>query len=277
MNWIEERWRDLTNIGSATWLAIALWVAVAVGVAALIYAHRQIKRNRELAAEKVRPHVGMFMEPNPGDWHIIELVVKNFGNTAAHNVRFNFSNPPTVARYENGYDEGHAELEVLRLPTELPVLAPGQEWRTMWDSALDRNELGDRIESKFEGTVWYYDTPADGGALTRRKRRAFETKVVLDWADLQPVQRLELMTAHDLRRQEKQKLELLRNLLTYFHYAAKETRQEVLQAEIDRINRAVEETQDRWRTRQLDETTDHETPKLDLRSANNDAGRHQQD
>ena len=72
--------------------------------------------------------------------------------------------------------------------------------------------------------------------------------MVLDWASLPPVQRIELMTSHDLAKREKQKLELLRSLLTYFHYAAKETRADVFRSEIERINRAVDETKDRWRT-----------------------------
>ena len=86
----------------------------------------------------------------------------------------------------------------------------------------------------------------------QRRRRPLETKVVLDWASLPPVQRIELMTNHDLAKREKQKLELLRSLLTYFHYAAKETRADVFRSEIERINRAVDETKDRWRTRQIE-------------------------
>ena len=95
--------------------------------------------------------------------------------------------------------------------------------------------------------------------------------MVLDWDALPPVQRIELMTTHDLAKREKQKLELLRGLLTYFHYASKETRPEVFRGEIERINGAVRETQDRWRTRQLEEPTD-----VSLRwgNAQNDLGKH---
>jgi hypothetical protein len=38
--------------------------------------------------------------------------------------------------------------------------------------------------------------------------------VVLDWDTLPPVQRIELMTSHNHAKREKQKLELLRNLVT---------------------------------------------------------------
>ncbi len=265
MGWVLGRWpenwpesgQSIANVETSTWLVWAAWAALALGVFALIFTQRQLQRNRALAAEKTRPYVGMLMEPHVADWHVIELVVRNFGQTAAYDVRFNFPNPPTVAEYENASD-GYADVVELQLPRELPTLAPGQEWRMVWDSALDRAEIGQGVESRFEGTVTYFDRPEQsrGWKFWRRARRPLETKVVLDWDALPPVQRIELMTTHDLAKREKQKLELLRNLLTYFHYASKETRPDVFRSEIDRISRAVQETQDRWRTRQLDEPTD---------------------
>ena len=269
---VQGTWRDVTNIGSATWLAWAAWAALALGVVALVYTHYQLKRNRQAAADKTRPHVGMLMEPHVADWHVIELVVRNFGQTAAYDIRFTFPNPPTVAEYENA-SEGYADVVELQLPRELPTLAPGQEWRMVWDSALDRTEIGQGIESRFEGTLTYYDRPEQqrGWRFWRHGRRPLDTKVVLDWDALPPVQRIELMTSHDLAKREKQKLELLRSLLTYFHYASKETRPEVFRAEIERINRAVAETQDRWRSRQLEGPTD-----VSLRwgDAENELGKH---
>ncbi|HZC52257.1 MAG TPA: hypothetical protein VE441_07140, partial [Mycobacterium sp.] len=178
----------------------------------------------------------------------------------------------TVAEYENASD-GYADVVELQLPRELPVLAPGQEWRMVWDSALDRGEIGSGIESRFTGKVIYYDRPDTprGWRFWQRERRPLETSVVLDWDALPPVQRIELMTTHELAKREKQKLELLRGLLTYFHYASKETRPDVFRSEIERINGAVQETQDRWRTRQLDEPTD-----VSLRwgNAENELGKH---
>jgi len=66
-------------------------------------------------------------------------------------------------------------------------------------------------------------------------------------ARLQPVERLEPLTLHDLARQEEQKLELLRNLLTYYHYAARESREEVLRAEINRVRAAADDLRERYR------------------------------
>jgi hypothetical protein len=263
VDWFEDRWRGLVDLGSAGWLAIAAWVAIVLAIVTLLWAHRQLGRARQLRAERLRPHVVMFMEPNASDWHVIELVVRNFGQSAAYDIKFDFVNPPTVAQYEDHIGDGIPEIVELQLPAELPTLAPNQEWRTVWDSAINRHELGGTIRSRFDGVLTYYDHPRpDAGGKQRswRKRQEYRTNATLDWATLQPVQRLELLTTHDLAKREKQKLELLRSMLTYFHYATKETRPDVFRAEIDRMNRAVQETQDRWRTRQFDDTTEIELP-----------------
>jgi len=261
VGWIRDRWHDLTHAGSGTWLTVAVWAAVVLGIIALIYVSRQLKRNRELRIEQMRPHVAMFMEPHAADWHVVELVVRNFGQTAAYDIEFSFLNPPTVAQYENAHD-GMVDIAELRLPGELPVLAPGQEWRTVWDSSLDRYELGGSIEWRFVGTVTYHDGPEQKTGWRKGRRRSYKTNVVLDWDDLQPVQRVELMTSHDLAKREKQKLELLRTVLTYFHYASQETRAQMYRSEVDRINRATEEVRDRMRVKQLEAPTDVRLPRL---------------
>ena len=228
------------------WTALAAWLAVMVGIAALIYAWRQYQRGRRQSEELMQPNVAMFMEPAANDWHLVELVVKNFGRTPAYNIRFDFAHPPTVAKYENVYDDRYVDITPLNLPAEIPYLAPGQEWRIVWDSALDRRELGEAIASRFDGAITYCDQ--QGHAKTKGARSRFRTTAVLDWSTLHPVERLELLTTHDLARQEKQKLELLRHLLTYYHYAAAESREDVLRGEINRVRKAADELRLRYRT-----------------------------
>jgi hypothetical protein len=67
---------------------------------------------------------------------------------------------------------------------------------------------------------------------------------------------MELLTTHDLARQEKQKLELLRNLLTYYHYATSESREEVLRVEINRVRAAADELRERYRAEYRHEPAD---------------------
>lgn len=274
MNWMTDRWQDLTELNAGSWLAIAAWAALILGIAVAFAANRQLAKNRQLKADQLRPQVTMFMEPHASDWHLIELVVRNFGQTAAHDIELRFTDHPTVALYEDRDQDGTLDVIELDLPSELPVLAPGQEWRTIWDSAISRDQLGGAIGSRFEGEVIYRDAPRSEGAKRfGAKPREFTSAATLDWKTLQPVQRLELLTTHDLAKREKQKLELLRSVLTYFHYASKETQPEVFRAEIDRMNRAVRETQDRWRTRQFDDTTDLDFPWV----TDNPQGRHSVD
>ncbi|KAA0098828.1 hypothetical protein CIW49_13150 [Mycolicibacterium sp. P1-18] len=273
MDWINDRLHDLSNLGSAGWLAIAAWAALVLSIVVLIWANRQLTRNRQLATERVRPQVTMYMEPHASDWHVIELVVRNFGQTAAHDIRLDFVDHPTVAAYEDPRLDGPPEVAELDLPSELLYLAPGQEWRTVWDSAISRAELGGSIRDRFDGSLTYSDHARAGSKKKSGswgKRTTFETKFRLDWGNLQPVQRIELMTTHDLAKREKQKLELLRSVLSYFHYASKETQPDVFRAEIDRMTKAVAEVQDRWRTRQFDETTELDFPWIQ----NGTAGRH---
>jgi hypothetical protein len=245
VDWFEDRARDVADMSAGAWIALASWLAVVALIAALVYAWRQYQRAREQNAELTQPNVAMFMEPSATDWHLIELVVKNFGRTPAYGIRFEFANPPTVGKYESAYEDRYVDITELNLPAEIPYLAPTQEWRIVWDSALDRRELGEAIASRFHGAVTYYDEPKSRDS--KQKRYQYRSTAVLDWATLHPVERLELLTTHDLARQEKQKLELLRNLLSYYHYAASESREEVLRAEINRMRSAADELRDRYR------------------------------
>ena len=212
-------------------------------IAALVYAWRAYQRARAHAEELMQPNVAMYMEPAANDWHLVELVVKNFGQTAAYGIRFEWAHPPTVGKYENVYEDRYVDIVPLNLPAEIPYLAPSQEFRIVWDSALDRRELGETIASRFDGAVTYSDQPTTKGS--KRAGRQFRSAAVLDWATLHPVERLQLLTTHDLARQEKQKLELLRNLLTYYHYAASESREEVLRSEINRVRTAADKMRER--------------------------------
>ena len=247
--WFDDRADDIANVSSGAWTALAAWLALCVTIAALVYAWRQFQSARHQTEDISQPNVAMFMEPNATDWHLVELVVKNFGQKPAYGIKFEFATPPTVPRYESADPDNYVDIVPLKLPAEIPYLAPTQEWRTVWDSALDRKQLGESIGSRFAGAVTFYDRPnASRQGKTKQKRHQFRTPAVLDWSTLHPVERLELLTSHDLARQEKQKLELLRGLLTYYHYATTESRHEALQSEINRINAAANEQRDRYRS-----------------------------
>lgn len=265
---IADRGRELAGFDPGAWTALAAWVALVIVVVALVYAWRQYLKAKERRAELTQPNVSMFMEPSGSDWHLVELVVRNYGQRPAYGLRFEFANPPTVGKYESSYDDNFVDITPLNLPAEIPYLAPAQEWRIVWDSALDRKQLGEAIASRFDGAVTYYDEPPEGGKPAGRK---FRNTAVLDWATLPPVDRMELLTTHDRARQEKQKLELLRGVLAYYQYAAKETDEQTLRSEINRIKALGNEVRERWRSRyevvdddEDDDDFDDDDPETDL-------------
>jgi len=97
VDWFQDRARDVADMSAGAWIALAAWLAVGALIAALVYARRQYRQAQEHTAELLQPNVAMFMEPSASDWHLVELVVKNFGRTPAYGIRFEFANPPTSA------------------------------------------------------------------------------------------------------------------------------------------------------------------------------------
>lgn len=139
--------------------AIPAWVAAAAAVftvlaagAALWYAHGQIVEaqksrdlTRELDIERSQPYVVLFAEASAVSPLFIDLVVRNFGPTAARHVRIHMDPWPSRAWPKIG--------EKVELPGLIPILAPGQEWRTSWDSSKER--IPTDLPDTHIGTVTY--------------------------------------------------------------------------------------------------------------------------
>lgn len=110
-----------------------LATAVIAGVG-LIYASRQTRHARLTREEVTRPYVVAYMEMSPLADQFYDLVIKNFGQTAAYDVRLIAT--PAIVR-----SSGSAEPEVVRLFDTLPTLAPLQEFRTFYDRGWMRKGL----------------------------------------------------------------------------------------------------------------------------------------
>jgi hypothetical protein len=116
----------------AAWGAAAAWMTVVIAGAAGIVGLRQYHLAQQLRAEQAQPYAVAYLEPSAAGDFYVDLVVRNFGATAAHHVRLTID-PPA---------QRHAgSAGMVRLPDEIPVLVPGQEWRAFWDT-------GQRAESK---------------------------------------------------------------------------------------------------------------------------------
>lgn len=118
------------------WAAIGQWVTAGIAVAAAVFALNQVQEARRTRERQTQPNVVAFADLNSEHPGWLDLVVKNFGQTSAYCVRFHFEPWPTVIPWTDPRT-GDAVTR-LRVPDEIPVLAPGQAWRTLWDEGEAR-------------------------------------------------------------------------------------------------------------------------------------------
>ncbi|MDP9694490.1 UNVERIFIED_ORG: hypothetical protein J2X79_002049 [Arthrobacter globiformis] len=134
--------------------AIAGALTFVVAVIALRIARGQLKeasdareQTKKLEREKSQPYVVAFLEENAVGSHILDLVVRNYGQTAGRNIRLSFE--PTLNR-----TDGNGGEEDVILPEVISFLAPGQEWRTLFDVATERAHRED-LPMVYKGVVTY--------------------------------------------------------------------------------------------------------------------------
>lgn len=132
------------------WTAIATWTAVCTAAIAAAVAFRQLSEARELRREQAQPYVAVFAEQTAAGPTTIDLVIKNFGKTAATDVRVRFSAPLDSAALR----PDHSPVSV---PESIPVLVPGQEWRTFWDTTLARSPASD-LPTRYVAQVAFKDS-----------------------------------------------------------------------------------------------------------------------
>jgi hypothetical protein len=159
------------------WAAIGQWMTAAIAIAAAVFALNQVQEARRTRERQAQPNVVVFADLNPLDEDWLDVIVKNFGQTAAYHVRLFFDPWPTVIPWIHPQTDNRVTR--LLVP-DIPVLAPGQEWRTLWDRgearALAKFEresiqqargyihpsfeetLPDDVGERFEGQVVFEDS-----------------------------------------------------------------------------------------------------------------------
>jgi hypothetical protein len=154
---------SVLGLPAEDWTAIAACATAAVAVAAGIIAFFQMLEARRLRREQTQPYVVVYADENERGPYLIDIVVKNLGTTAATDVRIGFDPHPTQA--------ARGESEKIAIPDVFPVLVPGQEWRTFWDSAIQRHDSG--LPDRSKAVATFKDS---------RGKKEYELDYVLDWA-----------------------------------------------------------------------------------------------
>jgi len=145
-----------------SWTALAAWVTAAIAFVAGCVALIQLREARRLRLEQAQPYVAVFMESSGSvDERFIDLVIRNFRKTAALNVQVDIDPVPQRV--------GGGGIEDVWMPADVPVLVPGQEWRTLWDFAPRR--VGAGVTARHSATVEFEDTQG----------RRYRFNYVLDW------------------------------------------------------------------------------------------------
>ena len=157
---------DPADMGAEIASAIAESATAFIAAGALWFGAGQVKEARATRKAVAQPNVAVYVDLNPTKWQYLDFVVKNFGQTPAYAITFEGLPELDVVPYVNLHT-GDVET-ALYIPTTIAVLAPGQEWRTIWDSAVAReeHELNRReqphlnlreLRSVFVGTVVFLD------------------------------------------------------------------------------------------------------------------------
>jgi hypothetical protein len=130
--------------------AWAQWATVGIAGLATCFAYRQVLEARATRERVAAPDVVAYIDQNPKNWQWFDLVIKNFGQTPAYNVRVKNLLPLPIRPYPD--PQTGKMVTHLAIPDSIAVLAPGQEWRTLWDTAIDREQRQDE-RTQFVGKV----------------------------------------------------------------------------------------------------------------------------
>ncbi len=175
--WRPDPWYDVAEWSAQEWSALGTCTTAVIAVAAAIVASFQVSEARRLRREQTQPYVAVFMETSSVSQHFSDLVVKNFGSTAAYDVHVSFS--PELRR-----SKGHSSSELVKVPGVLRTLVPGQEWRSFLDSGIDRSVS--TLPDEYEATVEFFENsdqrPTKRIPIGRRLPKKHTMKYTLDFS-----------------------------------------------------------------------------------------------
>lgn len=147
------------------------WLVLLVAVVTAWFALSQLRQARKVQDEQARPYVVAGIRRPTGG--IVEIYVKNLGNTAAYDVHL--TSEPALTSVT---DPDFTMFDVI------PTLVPQEEWSTIWeDYAHKRKQAG--APDRFDITMTYRGNNTTGSWINRRAKRTgpeFADLYVIDWA-----------------------------------------------------------------------------------------------
>jgi hypothetical protein len=180
--WFAAIWSWVTGLDSGEWQAIGTLGTMAIAVVAAVVALRQVGEARRLRVEQAKPYVALYLELGKEvDASLMFLVIRNFGQTTARDIEI--FGPERMLRAWGNADDP----EELKIVERLPVLVPGQEWRTLFDWGPDRHKAN--LVDPYSFTVKSKDS---GG------RKLKDETFVIDWTTFVTSRMIGVKTVHDV-------------------------------------------------------------------------------
>jgi hypothetical protein len=150
------------GVSNGGWSAIAAWVGLILAVITVLYAWSQFKEARQTRDEQAQPYVAIYIEPTEADPNAVDLIIKNFGATAARDVSVTIDPPPKSSV--------NASIDDVKVPSIIRTLVPGQYWSTFWDTTFHREKQG--LPAHHTATISFKDS---------RERQLGPYTFDLDW------------------------------------------------------------------------------------------------
>ncbi|HMS48704.1 hypothetical protein [Candidatus Neomicrothrix sp.] len=174
------------------WEAIGTWATVLVALVAALVALRQVKTAKDIRREESWPYVAIYIESVASKPQFVDLVIRNFGQTVATAIEIVPDAPVLRAASDSG-----TETEEVEFPTSIVTLAPGQEWRTLWDYAPDRKRL--KVPNRYSFFVSYQSSDGKSHAHTYE----------IDWSAYQGRRWVNVKTVDDVAKSLKEVQKIL--------------------------------------------------------------------
>jgi hypothetical protein len=139
------------------WNAIFTGITALVAVVALLAAGRQVRYARDQVAEarrvreeQAQPYVTVSLELGESWANLVHITIRNFGNTAAYDIRITFE-PPLVSKTVPDI----ASIGMFK--SGIPTLVPGQSISCLFDMTHERMAASDLPQSH-DATVRFNDS-----------------------------------------------------------------------------------------------------------------------
>lgn len=228
-NWTAETWTALGTWATVFVAGVAAYAGLRQYRASVQASTKALEHAKLIADEEARPYVVASLEHSKAATSFIDLVVRNYGKTAAFEIEL-VADPALVRSAPHG-----GLTEAVEVPRTLGVLAPGQEWRTYFDRTFTRDEL--QLPRRYSIVLRAKDA---------RDEAIPEVTQPLDWTPLIDSGGLEVYGMHDAAKALRE----MRKTLDKFAEGAGNKGVRVYSRNGDEKDQRERQRRDEWRARE---------------------------